>query len=296
MIQTHEVKSVLNKQKKRDGWFLTEYSVNPYEGCSCNCLYCYIRGSKYGENMAEKLSAKLNALAVLDKQLKNRAAKSEYGFVALGSATDAYIPHEANFRITEGALNLFLKYKFPVFISTKRDLILRDIELLKQINKAAILPNDLRHRLKGGTILSISISTMDEHICSMLEPGACTPMERLGVLKQLKSAGFLVGVNAIPILPFISDTELEMQKIVEAAVLHGADYILVGGLTLFGKGVADSKTLYNKFLERYKPSLIPLYRELFKDNDFAPAMYHSALKIKSDRLCAKYKIRNRILE
>ena len=202
MIQTHEVKSVLNKHKKRDSWFLTDYSVNPYEGCSCNCLYCYIRGSKYGENMAERLSAKSNALSVLDKQLRNRAAKSQYGFVALGSATDAYMPHEESLQLTQGMLKLLLRYSFPVFISTKRDLILRDIELLKQIDTAAILPHDLQARLKRGLILSVSISTMDERVSNMLEPGARTPLERLTIVKQLKAEGFIVGVNAIPILPF----------------------------------------------------------------------------------------------
>ena len=71
-----QVKSVLNKQKKRDSWFLTEYSVNAYEGCSCNCLYCYIRGSKYGENMDSGLVVKLNALEVLERQLQTRSRRA----------------------------------------------------------------------------------------------------------------------------------------------------------------------------------------------------------------------------
>ena len=282
MIQPKEVKSILNKHKKRDGWFLTEYSVNPYEGCSCNCLYCYIRGSKYGENMSEKLSVKSNALHLLEKQLRSRSAKSQYGFVAVGSATDAYMPHESTLQMTEGILRLLYKYRFPVFISTKRDLITRDIELLKQIDQTAILPGDLRNRLKRGLILSVSISTMDERISNTLEPGACSPLERLRILQQLKQADFLVGVNAIPILPYISDTDEELEKIISAAANHGADYILIGGLTLFGDGIADSKTLFYKFLQRYDASLIPKYDQLFKENAFAPYGYHENLKIKAD--------------
>ena len=110
-------KSILNKHNQRDSWFLDEYSVNLYEGCSCNCQYCYIRGSKYGINMTETLAVKSNAPEILEKQLKNRAAKGQYGFVAVGSATDAYLPHEATERMTETFLQLLLKYKFPVFIS-----------------------------------------------------------------------------------------------------------------------------------------------------------------------------------
>src|SRR5215510_9869176 len=148
MLHQKQVKSVLNKHKKRDSWFLDDYSVNPYEGCSCNCLYCYIRGSKYGENMDEGLAVKSNALEVLEKQLATRARKNEYGFVAVGSGTDAYIHHEEKFRLTEGMLQLLLKYRFPVFISTKCTLITRDIELLREIDKQAILPPDLSESLK----------------------------------------------------------------------------------------------------------------------------------------------------
>ena len=70
-----QVKSVLNKQKQRDSWFLTEYSVNAYEGCSCNCLYCYVRGSKYGENMDNGLAVKSNVLEVLEKQLIEKRSR-----------------------------------------------------------------------------------------------------------------------------------------------------------------------------------------------------------------------------
>lgn len=289
------VKSVLYKHKKRDDWFLDDYSVNPYEGCSCNCLYCYVRGSKYGENMDEGLSVKTNASAVLEKQLQSRAKKNQYGIVAVGSATDAYIPHESRYRITESFLQLLLKYRFPVFISTKTTLIRRDIELLKQIDTTAILPQDLAPTLKRGVILSVSLSTLDEKISAVLEAGAAPPVERLRLVKELNEAGFLVGVNAIPLLPFISDTEEEMEKIIAAAKEYGAHYILTGGLTLFGNATADSKTLYKKFLERYKPDLLPLYIKLYGENFYTSRHYQQQLKEKAEKICKKHKIRNRII-
>jgi len=289
------VKSVLNKHKKRDDWFLDDYSVNPYEGCSCNCLYCYVRGSKYGENMDEGLSVKTNASAVLEKQLQSRAKKNQYGIVTLGSATDAYIPHESRYRITESFLQLLLKYRFPVFISTKTTLIRRDIELLKQIDTTAILPQDLAPTLKRGVILSVSLSTLDEKISAVLEAGAAPPVERLRLVKELNEAGFLVGVNAIPLLPFISDTEEEMEKIIAAAKEYGAHYILTGGLTLFGNATADSKTLYYKFLERYKPDLLPLYIKLYGENFYTSRHYQQQLKEKAEKICKKHKMRNRII-
>jgi DNA repair photolyase len=290
------VKSALNKHKKRDNWFLDDYSVNPYEGCSVNCLYCYIRGSKYGENMAEHLSVKANITDVLEKQLQLRAGKNQYGFVAVGSATDAYMHQEEQLKITEKILSLLLKYRFPVFISTKRSLITRDIELLKAIDKTAILPEDLQSKLHRGVILSVSISTMDETISNILEPDALHPSLRLQLVQQLKQEGFLVGVNAIPVLPFISDTDEELEKIISAAKHHHADYILVGGLTLFGNEKGDSKTLYYKFLSRYQPQLIKKYDELYNGNFYAPYEYQNDLKQRAYMFCRKYNIRSSILE
>src|SRR5258706_14960564 len=296
MLHEKIVKSVLNKHKQRDTWFLDDYSVNAYEGCSCNCLYCYIRGSKYGENMEEGLTVKINAADILEKQLKARAKKNQYGIVAVGSATDAYIRQDEKYRMTERFLSLLLKYRFPVFISTKRTGVKRDTGLLKEIDQAAILPDDLKTTLKRGVILSVSISAMDEKISSMLEPGTALPIERLNLVKELSELGFLVGVNAIPSLPFISDTEEELEKTIAAAKEYKAHYILVGGLTLFGNSIGDSKTLYYKFLERYRPELISKYNDLYGDKFYTPRYYQDKLKQRADKLCLKYKIRTRIIE
>jgi len=246
--------------------------------------------------MAQHLSVKANITNVLEKQLQLRARKNQYGIVAVGSATDAYMHQEEQLRITEQILKLLLKYRFPVFISTKRSLITRDIELLKAIDKAAILPGDLQNKLQHGVILSVSVSTMDETISNMLEPGALMPVQRLQLVQQLKREGFLVGINAIPILPFISDTDEELEKIISEAKDHHADYILVGGLTLFGNEKADSKILYYKFLNRHHPELVKKYDELYNGNFYAPYQYHDDLKKRADQLCRKYNIRNSILE
>ena len=295
MLREKTATSVLNKHKKRDSWFLTDYSVNPYEGCSCNCLYCYVRGSKYGENMDDGLAVKTNVLQLLEKQLKLRAVKQGYGFVAVGSATDAYLKHEEHYKLTQGVLELLLKYRFPVFISTKTSLITRDVALLKEINKAAILPADLRGKLQGGVILAASISSLDENITNMLEPGCATPLQRLHVVKQLRDEGFYAGINAIPLLPYISDDGEQLESIIAAAKGNNAAFILPGGLTLFGNGVADSKTLYYKFLQRYSPSLIPKYDNLYGSNFYTSWQYQNALQQRAMALCHKYNIKHSIL-
>src|SRR5688500_13559038 len=184
------VKSVLNKRKKRGDWFLDDYTLNPYEGCSFNCQYCYIRGSKYGENMEEQLSVKINAPEVLDRQLALRAKKGQYGIIALASATDPYLQAEEKYRMTEGLLKVILKHRFPVLIITKSQMVLRDLDLLREIDSAAIHAPDLQGRLSRGVIISFSVSTLDERIASTLEPGAPLPSIRLETMRKCKEAGF----------------------------------------------------------------------------------------------------------
>ncbi|MBA4058063.1 MAG: radical SAM protein, partial [Marivirga sp.] len=141
------VGSVLNKTKRRDPWFLDDYTINPFSGCSFNCLYCYIRGSKYGEHMEERLSIKSNALDVLDKQLKSRARREQFGIIVLSSVTDPYLQIENEYQLTRRILELILHYRFPVHIITKSDLVERDFDILQKINDEAILPVDLRSQL-----------------------------------------------------------------------------------------------------------------------------------------------------
>ena len=295
MIAYKEVKSILNKHKKRDTWFLDDYSINPYEGCGFNCTYCYVHGSKYGENLAEKIVIKKDAAAILDKQLANRAKRNEYGYIAVGSATDAYMQVEKEVGLTRELLTVILKHRFPVFISTKSDLIKRDLALLNQIDHAAILPPDLKQIPGRGTIISFSFSTTDEKLAKQIEPGAPAPQRRFETLKHCSEAGFLCGVNAMPLLPFISDTDEELEKIIAASKEYGAHYILVAGLTLFGEDESDSKQLMYKFLRKNYPGLLEKDEKMYGSVHYSSWQYQQQLKKRADALCKKYSIKNSII-
>ena len=295
MIAYKEVGSILNKHKKRDSWFLDEYSINPYEGCGFNCTYCYVHGSKYGENLAEKIVIKKGAAAILDKQLSNRAKKNEYGIIAIGSATDAYMQVEEEIGLTRELLQVILKHHFPVFISTKSTLIVRDLDLLKQIDEVAILPDDLKQTLTRGVIISFSFSTLNEHLARQLEPGASSPQQRLETLKNCAERNFLCGVNAMPLLPFISDTDEELEKIIVAAKQHEAKYILTSGMTLFGEDERDSKQLYFRFLQKHYPHLLEKYKAMYASLYYPSWKYQNDLKQRTALLCKKYQIKNSIL-
>ncbi len=250
------VRSVLNKLKRRDSWFLVNYTLNPFESCEFNCLYCYVRGSKYGGHLAEHFSIKTNAPELLERQLHNRAKKNEYGIIALGSATDPYPSIEKDIRLTRRLLEIILRYRFPVFISTKSDLILRDVDLFEQINKTAILPNDLAQRLPFKCVTAFSFSSMDERITSILESGAPSPARRLSAMREVSRLNIFTGANFIPVLPFISDSENELEKMISSVSLCGGRFALTGGLTLFGNDAGESKTMMFKYIEKFHPDLL----------------------------------------
>jgi hypothetical protein len=105
----------------------------------------------------------------------------------------------------------------------------------------------------------------------------------------------MVGMNCLPTLPFISDTDEKLEEFVKAATQYGADYILIGGLTLFGKGPADSKVLYYKFLERKFPNLITDYRKLYRIFFSPPPAYLETLNKRADVICKAHGLRRSIL-
>jgi DNA repair photolyase len=293
-MKQFEAKSVLNKQKRRDDWFLTDYSLNPFSGCTMNCTYCYIRGSKYGENMASTFSVKSNAVELLEKQLKRRAEKRQYGFIAISSATDPYLPVEQKLQVTKRLLDIILKYRFPVAIGTKSSLVLRDLQILKEIDKSAILPDDLKRIVGRGEMVSVSVSTLDEGLAGILEPAAPSPRERLEVVRKCVSEGLFTGIAYMPVLPFLSDSAEHLEVMIRSAKECEAQFVFVGALTLFGNGAADSKTLYYSFLKKHHPQLIQQYKSLYRVF-FSPSKnYVARIEETARNLCAHYGVRHRL--
>ncbi len=290
MVREIFAKTILNKHGKRDEWFLDDYSLNPYQLCDFNCIYCYIRGSKYGENMKQGLAAKINAPLLLEKELLNRAKGKEYGFIALSSATEPWMHAEKKYKLTRKCLEIIARFRFPVHCLTKSTLILRDLDLLEKIDKNAILPEDLS-KLKHGILVTFSFSTLDKKIAKIFEPNAPKPNERLETLQKVKESGFYSGIAFIPVLPFISDSAEQIEEMVKTAKEFGADYVFVGALTLYGIG----KELYYKIIEKHFPELLPRYKHLFKIFNQPNKAYQLELERKAKEFCEKYKIRYKIL-
>ncbi len=290
-----QVKSILNKTKRRDAWFLDDYTVNPYSGCSFNCLYCYIRGSKYGEHMEDRTSVKTNAIELLDKQLAARARSGQYGFIVVSSATDPYLHLEKQEMMTRRVLEVIVKYRFPVHIITKSDLVMRDLDLLREIDERSILPADLADKLNRKTLITFSFSTLDDTIGHVFEPGATPPSLRLEILRYCIYEGFHCGVSMMPLLPYISDTSASLELMFSTFKSVGVKYLFPSTITLFGDGIADSKTLVLRAVDKHYPHLLDKYQRLFANGSQLPSYYNAAFGLKMKELFAKYHLSDRIV-
>lgn len=210
-------KKIINTVKSPD--IPLEYSMNPYQGCEHGCIYCYARntheywGYSAGLDFERKIIAKPNAAQLMEKQLMSKNWK--VAPIMLSGNTDCYQPTERKLKITRQMLEVLLKFRHPVGIISKNNLILRDIDILQQLAELKLVH------------VMISITTLDEDLRLKMEPRTVTAKNRLKVIEQLNKAGIPTGVMTAPIIPGLNSTEI--PQLIEAAANHGA---LVAGYTM----------------------------------------------------------------
>jgi DNA repair photolyase len=212
LVTEEFAKSILSHNESPDIPF--RISLNPYRGCEHGCSYCFARpshaylGLSPGLDFETRLFAKVNAATLLREAL----AKSSYrpDVIALGVNTDAYQPIEKRYRITREVLEVMLEARQPVGIITKSSLIERDIDILSEMAK-----HNLVH-------VTLSVTTLNSDVSRYLEPRATAPARRIATIAALARAGVPVGVNVAPVIPFLTDSE--METILESASSHGATH------------------------------------------------------------------------
>jgi DNA repair photolyase len=293
-MRSIQSKTILNKTKRRDPWFLDDYTLNPYSGCSFNCLYCYIRGSKYGEHMEQRLVYKENAVALLEKQLSLRSRKNQYGIIVMSSATDPYLQWEGELGLTRKLLEVILHFRFPLHIITKSSLVERDFGLLKQIDRQAILPSDLDGRLFHKVFITFSFSTLNPTTARIFEPGATPPEERLAALRKSIEAGFHAGVSLMPLLPIIGDSQEQLNNLYATFSAVHAKYLFPASLTLFGNAPFDSLALTQKAVQQHFPDQYEAFKNLFR-NFQVSREYQKALQKRIDIARKLYPISESII-
>lgn len=205
-----KAKTILSKVKYGNSWYGIDYNMNLYRGCCHGCIYCDSRSACYHIDSFDRVRSKENALIILEEELRK---KKEKGVIGIGSMSDTYNPLERKYEITRGALKLIAKYSFGISIDTKSDLILRDIDLLKEIN------------IKNPVIIKFTITTPDDNLSRIIEPGVCVSSQRWKAIKELSNHGIFVGIMMNPVLPFITDKEEDIKELVRLAYLHGAKFI-----------------------------------------------------------------------
>ena len=229
----------------------------------------------YGEDFDSKIVVKVNAPALLRKELAAKRWKGAH--IAMGTNVDPYQRAEGRYRLMRGILEALRDFANPFSILTKGTLILRDLDLLRQCAEVTDV----------GT--NVSVGSVDPGLWRAVEPGTPNPRRRLDACRQLNEAGIPCGVLMAPILPFISDTDEELEETVRAIAEAGATHVSPIVLHLR----TGAREWYFRWLGEHHPELLPRYRELYGKRAYAPKEFQAGIYDRVHDLARAYGIGGR---
>ena len=221
--------------------------MNVYRGCSHGCIYCDSRSVCCGmAHPFTDIEVKQNAPELLESALRRKRTRCMIG---TGSMSDPYLPLEAEAQITRRCLEIILKHGFGCTVLTKSNLILRDLDLLQALHE------------KTRCVVQMTVTTIDDDLCRLVEPCVCPTSERLAVLAKLQQLGIPTIIWLCPILPFINDTADNINGILDACFERD-----VKGILCFGMGVTlreGNREYFYEQLDRSFPGLKQQYHQHF---------------------------------
>jgi len=273
------VKSILNECHSERVPF--RWTVNPYRGCEFGCHYCYARYThEYmeldGAEFESKIYVKENAGGLVERDLAHGKIWGEH--IAIGTATDPYQPAEREFRATRAILEKMAEREgLSLSITTKSNQVVRDIDLLRKISARSSLT------------IHVTVTTVRTRLARMLEPRAPRPDLRLEAVRRLREAEINVGINAMPILPGLTDSEADLDALMRAACESGAQWLAGNVLFL----MPASWKSFMRFLEAKFPKLARQYSDWFKGYGSAPESYRKEIAERVERLRRKYGLGSR---
>lgn len=276
-ITFHEVtsKSVLNKVPAGSRMPF-EWTINPYRGCSHACVYCFARKTHTyldfdaGLDFDSQVVVKVNAAEVLRKELAKPSWTRQQ--VALGTNTDPYQRAEGRYQLMPGIITALAESGTPLSILTKGTLLARDIPLLK--SAASQVPVGL----------GISLAMTDEALAEAVEPGTPGPRARLKLVSRLREAGLPCGVMAMPILPWLSDSDEALDSLFASLASVGATGVTAGALYL----KPGTREWFMKWIAANHPGLAGRYRRLYGTGSYASKEYRTWLAGKVRYFKAKH--------
>jgi DNA repair photolyase len=270
------VRSILNHCDSERVPF--RWTINPYRGCEFGCKYCYARYThEYmeldGGEFESKIFVKQDAGALMERELAAENTRGEH--IALGTATDPYQPAEREFGATRAILEKMAAREGLILeITTKSNQIVRDIDLLRRIAERSTVR------------VNMSVACMRTRLARLLEPRAPRPDLRLEAVSRLRDAGIEVGVNAMPILPGLTDGEEDLDQLVRAVSASRALWIAGGVLFL----MPSSLKQFLPFLGQKFPKLLRRYQEWYGRGGYAPESYRKEIAARFEKLRHKYSI------
>ncbi len=267
-----QTRSLLNRTKP--GMPFT-WTVNPYRGCEFGCKYCYARYTHEFMDLEvnafeDQIYAKANVVEILKRELRKTP---EHEAIAIGTATDPYQPAERRYGLTRSILAVLAKERGrTVSVTTKSDLIVRDLDLLQKL------------REHNTVNVNMTVTTLDTKLARLLEPRAPRPDLRLKAVSELAAAGISVGVFPNPILPLITDSEASLAALAKAAKDAGASYF--GGGVLFLMPCAQK--VFFPFLAQHYPHLSRRYEERYRKNAYLKGEYRETIRDRIHAIREKY--------
>jgi DNA repair photolyase len=261
-ITFHEVtaRSALNRVPEASRMPF-RWTVNPYRGCSHGCTYCFARKThEYldldsGHDFDSQIVVKTNVGEVLRRELARPTWQGEH--VAMGTNVDCYQRAEGRYQLMPPILRALTEAENPFSILTKGALILRDLPLLE----AAADVTDVS--------AAVSVGFLDERVWRSVESGTPPPTRRLEVCARLNAAGIPTGVLMAPILPYLTDSDEQLEATVAAAAAAGAQYLSPIVLHLR----PGAREWWQAWLRRERPDLLDAYRALYGDRSYAPTSF-----------------------
>ncbi len=250
------------------------YGMNIYRGCSHGCIYCDSRSKCYQfSHPFEDVEVKQNAPALLEAALRSKQKKCMIG---TGSMSDPYMHCEEELRLTRKCLEIILKYGFGAAIQTKSDRILRDLDLLDEINR------------NSKCVVQITLTTYNDDLCKLIEPNVCNTKRRIEVLEEMHKRGIPTVVWLSPILPFLNDTEENIM-----AILNACSQVGVKGIICFDMGLTlrnGDREYYYSALDKHFPGLKRRYIKVYGNAYELPSPHADLLMTMFKNYCHENKI------
>jgi DNA repair photolyase len=235
-----------------------QYTINPYRGCTHACVFCFARPThtyldfNAGRDFEKEIVVKVNVPEVLRAELRKPSWKREH--IAMGTNTDPYQWCESKYRLMPGIWEALRDFRNPCSVLTKSPLLLRDLELMREIAKVTDIHANL------------SIPTLDEKPWRASEPHTPHPRKRIEAVAELNRAGIPTGVLIAPLMPGINDSPKQVEAILDACTEAGATSI--GGIPLHLRG--EVRQVFMEWLRSYRPDLVERYEALYARGAYVP--------------------------